>query len=301
MSTYILNKFISIIKVGNEKFYIKHSILSNISYVLEFDDNSKKKAEKLEKILNEGKIEITDLIEEETDESVNELVTFLLQENILVPEYSDNIDQYYHLVNSFGEESSIADKKILFVVSSEFIEEQIEHNLKRTNVLHDRINISQIQTIDLENYSIISVIYEIFSPNIFHKLNKIALEHGIPLQIAFLDGSTSYISPIFIKNFTVCYNEMEIQLESALFHKYGYLAYKNVEKSLPSYPSFMLNQVLFYSLHLALDFLISGKLKTKDRAIIFDLESLRYDLVDIIPLPTCPACKIQNKMTHDFL
>ena len=104
---------------------------------------------------------------------------------------------------------------------------------------------------------------------------------------------------------TVCYYEMEVQRESSLVHNAEYRAYRASisEKEWFGFPymRYIASIAVFYSLHLYFDFLATGKLKTKDRAIIFDIENLRYDLVDLLPLPNCPACKSHNKMTHDFL
>lgn len=301
MYDYVVNKFVSIIKVGIRKYYIKHSVLSNKSYVLEFDAAKAKAGVLMDAVAATGVLTASAALDAQQDQETNDLVCFLIQESVLVPAHLQDVEQYYSLVSAFGGKNELATNKVLFIVPSEFVRRQIEHSIAGVEIEHDFAVAEEAFGVNVCGYAMVSVVYDFFAPEVFHKLNALAMSNGVPLQISYMDGSTSYISPVFIKGDTVCYNEMEIQLESAITHRFEYLAYKRFEKESPSFPPFLMNQVLFYSLHLVCEFLISSRLRTKNRAVIFELESMRYDLVDILPLPNCPACKAQDKMVHDYL
>lgn len=292
---YVINPYITIRKSGLKKYLIKQGIISSKSFVLEANDLSEADILFLDKVAAGESINLSQ------SACSNDLKDFLIEESILIEEYLSNTERYYSLLNAGKDNFSLENKKIGILSSNSSIAIQVKDNFKDTN-----INISIITIENLEEESkgldfVISV-WGHYDSITFHKINSVLLEKNIPFMISFIDGNTTFISPIFIKQETVCYNEMEIQLESALFYKDSYLAYKNAKKlDQMTLPNFLLGQALFFSTHLTLDFLISGRLKTKNRAFIFDLESLRYDIVDIIPEPYCLGCRSENKKVHDFL
>lgn len=302
---YIVNRFIRIIKTGFDSYFIKHGILSNKSYVLEFEAETMNRVQLLDDLVKEQGIDIEALAENGKYGDIAEFVQFLLEEKIIVPQNQGLPLMYYSLLANKGKFFEELEGKVLILVSSEEMKRILEFHLENINFEYDVLVGKEYEKAILNEYKYISVIYDFFAPHVFHELNEKAQLGDIPLQISYLDGSTVIISPVFIHNMTVCYNEMEIQLESSLVHNAEYRAYlaSMAEKEWSAFPymRYIPSMAVFYSLHLYFDFLVTGKLKTKDRAIIFDIENLRYDLVDLLPLPNCPACKSHNKMTHDFL
>lgn len=312
MDKYVLNRFIRLIRIGYNKYYIKHGILSGISYVLEFEEANMNRMRLLDELASNGAITIESLSDEKSTEDGDnsDFVEFLLQEHILVPEKELIPNMYYGLFtrqkNSPDRLKGNNDKKPrpLILTSSNVMADVVRFNMEGMNC-NAEILVYNGQEIDLSEYAYTSIIYEFYAPDLFHRLNQAALQAQCPLQISYLDGSAAFISPVIIHNMTVCYNEMELQFEASITHASAYRAYKNDmrEQANPimPYPRHILSMLTFNALHLYFDFLVSGKLRTKDRAIIFDIENFRYDLVDLFPLPNCPACKAENKMTHDFL
>lgn len=308
MDRYLLSKFVRLICVGRNKYYIKHGILSKISFILEFDESNKKRMDLLDYLATNGFVGIDKLVRE-ADDDLNEFVEFLLNEHILIPENEEIPEMYYGLLDGTGNAGDLDERKnnkdkILIMTSSEKMKDNILYSLEEMEC-DSEVKIYHGEEIELDSFSYVCAIYEYYAPDIFHKLNYLTLKTDCPLQISYLDGSTAYISPIFIRNATVCYNEMEIQLEAAITHVPEYRAYRNYlrekDREIMPYPNFILSMLSFNSLHLYFDFNVSGKLKTKNRALIFDIESMRYDLVDLLPMPNCPACKSENKMVHDYL
>ncbi|HEM9585431.1 TPA: hypothetical protein U3L45_000636 [Streptococcus agalactiae] len=292
---YVINPYVTIRKVGLKKYLVKQGIISSKSFVLEGDDLSEKDIHFLDKVATEHAINLSQL------DCSSDLKNFLIEESILIEEYLSNTEKYYSLLNSGKENFSIENKKIGILASSSSIANQLKDNFKDTSVSTTILTIENFEK-GLKGLDFIISVWGHYDSMTFHRINSVLLEKNIPFMINFIDGNTTFISPIFINQETVCYNEMEIQLESALFYKDSYLAYKNAKKiDQLNFPNFLLGQALFFSTHLTLDFLISGRLKTKNRAFIFDLESLRYDIVDILPEPYCLGCRSENKKVHDFL
>ncbi|MDY2941135.1 MAG: hypothetical protein SOS98_02230 [Varibaculum sp.] len=282
--------------------------MSNISFILEFDESNKKRMELLDYLAVNGSVGI-DRLMDEADDDLNEFVEFLLNEHILTPENEEIPEMYYGLLDGIGnagnsDERNNNEDKILILTSSEKMKDNILYSMDGMDCVSE-VKIYHGEDIELDSFSYVCAIYEYYAPDIFHKLNYLTLKADCPLQISYLDGSAAYISPIFIRNVTVCYNEMEIQLEAAITHDSEYRAYKNYlrekDREIMPYPNFIVSMLSFNSLHLYFDFKISRKLKTKNRVLIFDMESMRYDLADLFPMPNCPACKSENKMVHDYL
>lgn len=295
---YVINPYITIRKSGLKKYLIKQGIISSKSFVLEADDLSETDIHFLDKVATGQSINLSQ------SACPNDLKDFLIEESILIEEYLSNTEKYYNLINSGKDNFSLENKKIGILSSSSSIATQVKDNFKDTSISISILSIESIESFEkgLKGLDFVISVWGHYDSITFHKINSVLLEKSIPFMINFIDGNTTFISPIFINQETVCYNEMEIQLESTLFYKDSYLAYKNAQKiDQLNFPNFLLGQALFFSTHLTLDFLISGRLKTKNRAFIFDLESLRYDIVDIIPEPYCLGCRSENKKVHDFL
>lgn len=292
---YVINPYITIRKSGLKKYLIKQGIISSKSFVLEVDDLPETDIHFLEKVATGQSINLSQ------SACSDNLKDFLIEESILIEEYLSNTEKYYKLINSGKDNFSLKNKKIGILSSSSSITTQLKDNFKDASIGISALNIESFEK-GLKGLDFVISVWGHYDSMTFHKINSALLEKNIPFMINFIDGSTTFISPIFINHETVCYNEMEIQLESTLFYKDSYLAYKNDKRTdYLNFPNFLLGQALFFSTHLTLDFLIRGRLKTKNRAFIFDLESLRYDIVDIIPEPYCLGCRSKNKKVHDFL
>ena len=261
MCDYLVNKFVSIIKVGIRKYYIKHGILSAKSYVLEFDAETAAAAELLDQLALTRILTSQDAMEAQHDDDVANLVSFLIQEGVLVSSHLQDVEHYYGLLKSFGDSTELGTRKVLFVVSSGSVQEQIERDMTGMNLEHAFSSADAALETDLAEFALISVVYAHYAPDVFHKLNDLATRTRTPLQVCYLDGSTSFVSPIFVRPETVCYNEMEIQLESAITHRSEYLAYKAFDREESSLPPFLMNQIRFFALHMACDFLITGNKK----------------------------------------
>ncbi|MCU7558623.1 hypothetical protein [Macrococcus capreoli] len=290
---YILNPYISIKRVGLNKFYIKQSILSKKSFVLETNDLDKRDKEFL------SNLSINSIVSYE--DCSQELMDFLLEESIITYRHMNDIEYYYKLINKDNSISSIKDSKVAILCNNEKIKKIMTMYIEDLGINFDFIDFNSLKSIKKNQFDMIIGLYSHFDSLLFHRINEILIEKEVPFMINFIDGGNSYISPIFIKGETVCYNEMEVQLEAALFYKTEYIAYKDeIDKQKPLI-SYFVNNIIFYSLHLSLDFLITKKLRTKNRAFLIDSESLRYDIVDIMPLPNCLGCQKNNKIVHDYL
>lgn len=305
MDKYIVNRFVRLIKVGTDKYYVKHGILSNVSYVLSFERKNLNHIRLLDELAEKGQVSIEALSDGQYGD-VSESVELLLHERILVPEDEFVTNMYFGLLDQKkgGGRKPSSQEKLLILTSSQEMKKVIEFALSGMGE-DAEIRIYQGEDLALEEYFYVSMMFDRYSPDEFHKLNLAAIQANRPLQISYLDGSAAFISPVFLHNMTCCYNEMELQFESSLTHNAEYRAYKNYlrEKAagpLP-YPNFARFLPIFHSLQLYLTFKVTGKIRMKDRAVIFDIENMRYDLVDLFPLPNCPACKAENKMEHDFL
>lgn len=292
---YNVNPYITIRRVGLKKYLIKQGIISSKSFILETDDLSKADIKLLNQVVSRESVEI-DIKNKQT----SELIDFLMEESILIEEHLSNSEKYYQLINSGKDNELLKGKNVGLFCHNEFANRQIKENLKEAFIQVKDLTLEDLEG-RLKSISFVLVIADHFDSLAFHKINSILIKKKIPFMINFLDGNTTFISPIFIGQETVCYNEMEVQLEAALFYRDSYLAYKNDTANHHQIPSFLLGQLIFYSTHLMIDYLITNRLKTKNRALLFDLESLRYDIVDVLPEPYCLGCRNENKKVHDFL
>lgn len=292
---YTVNPYVTIRKAGLKKYLIKQGIISSKSFVLETDDLIDADI----KLLNQ--IAIGESVEIDTNNGYSsKLVEFLMEESILVEEHLSDSEKYYQLINSGKDNKLLKGKSVGLLCHNKFANQQVKENLKEAFIQVKDLTLDDLNG-DFNSISFVLVIADHFDSLTFHQINNILVKKKIPFMINFLDGNTTFISPIFIGQETVCYNEMEVQLEAALFYKDSYLAYKNDTEGHYQIPNFLLGQLIFYSIHFIIDYLITNRLKTKNRALLFDLESLRYDIVDILPEPYCLGCRNENKKAHDFL
>lgn len=300
MDGYVLNKFVTISKVGQRRFLVKHGMLSRASFVLDFEPTQQSRVELLDRIIATKSIDSESILQLQGDGGdANELLELLLDERVFVPSHSQDFEQYYALIN----ERSIGNNPLrssCFVASSPQIKLALTQGLAGVSLPFTIMSPEEFAD-SAEIPEIVVVVYDRFNSPDFHNFNRYALEHEIPLLISYLDGSTTVVSPIVIHGETVCYNELEIQLEASFTHRPEYQAFKALSRESVTYPPFLLNQLTFLTLHLLTDFQLTGKLKTKNRALIFDTESLRFDLVDVLPMPVCPACRLDHAMSHDYL
>lgn len=151
------------------------------------------------------------------------------------------------------------------------------------------------------------VALEGYSPQILHTVNQVALAMRKPWISVYVDGSEAIIGPIYVPGETLCYNEFEIQHEASTKLKDEYLLYKEslLESSLP--PSqFVLPPYLSlingWASTALLPFLISGQSFAVARCVRVDFERVSVDYEDVLKLPRCPACKMQQPgYRHTFL
>jgi len=300
MDGYVLNKFVTLIKVGQRRFLIKHGQLSRTSFVLDFEADQLARVALLDKLITDGRIDADELLGLQSDGGqANEVLELLLDEHVLVAPHSQDFTQYYALINE-RRLSGEPIKPSIIVASSPEVEHALSDGLRGVDLPYTMVTPNEFFASEGTPESLV-VVYDRFDSADFHRFNQFAIEHNTPLVLGYLDGSTTIITPVVLHGETVCYNELEIQLEATLTHRPEYRAYKAVERASMAYPPFLLNQLTFFSLHLWLDFVLTGSLKTKNRALIFDTESLRFDLVDVLPLPVCPACRLDHAMSHDYL
>lgn len=293
----VLNPYVNVKRIGIKKVFIKVGIINEKSFVLEGNELTEEDIELFNKLIAGKAFSVENL-----KKYSEKLIEFLIEESILVNEHSLSIENYYYAINNNNfNKNSIKNKKIGFIIEDEKTKKLVDLLVDDISVKHTFLSMEDLSKIREEEYDIIICLSNYYDSLKFHEINNYLIKTNIPFMINFIDGGNSFISPIFIKNNTVCYNEMEIQLEASLFYKTEYLAYKESFDNKKNNLLFLTSQIIFYALHLSIDFFITNKLKTKNRVLIFNLESLRYDIVDILPLPYCLGCKRNSKMTHDFL
>ena len=144
-----------------------------------------------------------------------------------------------------------------------------------------------------------------FSPSILHTVNEVAIELGKQWIFGYVDGGETYVGPLFTPGETACYLELVIQRDAMLPQRgqrshrgVNWLFNEKLNKSediaRPSLVPAHIDVVAGIITQEVITFLVSGKCALMSRTLYISLETLEFSHSNVLNLPRCPACSMNN-------
>ncbi|MFA9555705.1 hypothetical protein ACERII_00145 [Evansella sp. AB-rgal1] len=155
----------------------------------------------------------------------------------------------------------------------------------------------------LKNFDYILLFKRNFSPNTFHKFNKLCLDLNSKLIISYLDGNEGIIIPLVNCDQVGCYNDFEIMRESSFYNLLDYQVMKEqllLDENGEIYVNPIHFTILVNQTCLLLEQFISYT-NMNYFAYSFDFERMVNTKSRLLKFPKCPSCQGDKNLVHAFI
>lgn len=249
-------------------------------------------------------------------DDVAEIVDQLLEAGVVIPE-SMSAASVLHLglempesVLAAAEVAIVGDGVIAQAVTENLVDLGIRNLVAADEVAHldhpmitnDGLSLEEV-FIDAD---LVVVATDALDLALNYRVNAIALEHNTPWIMVHCDGPELIAGPLFHPGQTACFNDYDIQEESARTFRMDYLAYKSAlvrdgfePRQLPrmtaEHAAALVSQAVAEHLAERSSFL--------DGTVVrIDVSRLEIIREQVLRLPRCPACLgLNNDYRHPFI